>query len=290
MKLFDNVKKLFNFSSKHNSYVGSDLTDDEITVILDCVVEDLFPESGEWNDMCLKPSSEMREDCMPSHLRDIGWLARFIIQNRTPGIPYSKVYDYVQNSELFDEARRAYEQRIVQWQINHIMNGGLKWICDDKYGKDYFDTKTNCDEIFRTGVKKTLLAIGLDEEAIEQGLEENADLWREKYMQQAFYNRYNKFFACYKSSDNKDEHNKVIRMRETEQQHEDLWIKLRKYAYFLNHKDSVVKYGKVEPCMLMSSEETEQNRITLVKMNTARKQYIETFFSYGMLNCEESVM
>ena len=43
--------------------------------------------------------------------------------------------------------------------------------------------------MYTEGVVDTLLAIGMDEEVIEEGLEKYADIWRDRFISSAFFNK-----------------------------------------------------------------------------------------------------
>ena len=92
-------------------------------------------------------------------------------------------------TELKEETE--YELKVVKWQIEWIKNGGENWVCDEELGGDFTMLSPVCDLGFRKGVVDTLLAIGMDEEVIEEGLEKYADIWRDRFISSAFFNKYN---------------------------------------------------------------------------------------------------
>ena len=55
------------------------------------------------------------------------------------------------------------------------------------------------------------------------------------------------------------------------------WLKIRKYEYYQNHKRSVDKYGKVEPCMLLTNKEVMELKAYLVQKGKQRKEQIEQY-------------
>lgn len=81
------------------------------------------------------------------------------------------ILEYIVNSSNFNKLRYEYEQKIVGWQIDWMRNGGENWVIDQSLGGELFLFSTKCDYAFRKGVVDTLLAIGMDKDAIEEGIE-----------------------------------------------------------------------------------------------------------------------
>lgn len=67
-----------------------------------------------------------------------------------------------------------------------MRHDGSNWIVDGNLGGDLYIFSSKCDYAFRKGIVDTLLAIGMDINAIEEGIEKNADMWRDQYMNLAF--------------------------------------------------------------------------------------------------------
>ena len=132
-----------------------------------------------------------------------------------------------------------------------MRNGGENWVIDQSLGGELFLFSTKCDYAFRKGVVDTLLAIGMDKDAIEEGIEKNANKWREKYMKISFYNLYS-VLPAYSLSPSSGE-KKIL--EKPSQEHYEKWLKLRLYEYYMEHKDSVDKYGEVLPEMKMTESE-----------------------------------
>ena len=99
------------------------------------------------------------------------------------------------------------------------------------------------DKGFRKGIVDTLLAIGMNKEAVEEGIEKNANKWREKCMRIAYRNLYSVSPFTFHGNNLSDK------------EHYEKWLKLRLYEYYIEHKDSVDKYSEVLPEMKMTELE-----------------------------------
>lgn len=156
-----------------------------------------------------------------------------------------------------------------------MVSGGEGWIVSKEYGEDFIDWHEDCDIGFRKGIVDTLTAISMDIEAIEEGIEKNANLWRNAYMRKAFLNRFDSTFdhlGC--------------EIAFADKEHEAMWIKWRKFEYYQRHKKSVDLYSprdyssdnvyspNIEDLNL-SDEEAAQVYVYLLKKNEERKRYIE---------------
>ena len=224
----------------------------EIEEYLDKTLENFFPQQGNWKSSCFSKSKELEEINLPCHIRDDSWLADLIIKKYN--LDFSKknvILDYIVTSKQFNKLRYEYEQRIVSWQINWMNNGGENWIIDQKLGGDLYLFSPKCDYAFRKGIVDTLLAIGMDIDAIEEGIEKNANKWRENHMKIAFHNLYS-VLPTYSLSHSVNENNIL---EKPSQEHYEKWLKLRLYEYYIEHKDSVDKYGEVLPEMKMTESE-----------------------------------
>ncbi len=224
----------------------------------------IFPKSGCWS------SSEFRKDdnSLIQHLSDDKWLAMRL--QRTPELQdvfFGSIYNYVKTSTFFKEQRHNYEQVIVKWQIGWMMSGGDGWLVSEEFSGDLINFDENRDIGFRLGIYRTLRAINMDSETIEEGIEVNSDDWRESVMRSAFRNTYEPIWPFAGE--------KLARMKPAGEEHMSAWLKIRLYEYYQAHKDSVDKYGKVTPEMQMSDEEVEELREYLAKMHEERMSYLE---------------
>lgn len=220
----------------------------EIIEFLDSKIVDFFPDTGLWKSNCFRKEQTISESNLPCHLRDSKWLAELIMKKYDLySLGAGIVEEYVRNSEYFNKMRHDYEQRIVKWQINWMLKGGEGWIVDSKYGsEDFLDFSTMCDYGFRKGIVDTLLVIGMDIEAIEEGIESNIDMWRDSYMNLAFNNQFtpNRFRITSNES-----------LKEAEPLFKENWLKYRKWQYYQEHKESVEKYGIVTEEMKITEDE-----------------------------------
>ena len=175
--------------------------------------------------------------------------------------------EYLINSENFNKLRYEYEQKIVSWQIDWMRSDSGNWI-----GDDFFIFSPKCDYAFRKGIVDTLLAIGMNIDAIEEGIEKNTDKWREGYMRVAFHNIYSGHrFSSYGSD--------APTLEEPNQEHYENWRKLRLYEYYIEHKDSVDKYGEVLPEMKMTEIEVTKLKKWLENEHEERMRKIEEYES-----------
>ena len=250
--------------------------------VLDNASRDFFPKTGEWYSHCFKRPIELNMGNLPCHLRDDLWLMKMFKKEKHLGAINSKyILNYIKNSSVFKECRHDYEMEIVRWQIDFMRHGGEGWICDDNYGGDFINFSTVCDLGFRKGVVDTLSKIGMSKDAIEEGIEKNASLWRDSYMDMAFRNEFDPLFIYFDPFDPFDKKedsdiNKPI-LEKVDPEHKEAWLKLRRYEYYQRHKLSVDKYGVVLPEMQMSEEEIGDLSLRLDEMNEKRKGQIKEF-------------
>lgn len=240
-----------------------------ITQILEKATDNFFPKKGDWCSNCFERSKNLYMSYLPCNLRDSKWLAKMLQENQNLyRINYYDILDFVRNSKYFNEARHNYELEIVKWQIDFIRLGGEGWICDDNYGGDAMIFSSVCDLGFRKAVLDTLLAIGMDQEVIEEGLEKYANMWRNMYMSCAFNNEYAPFFYLA---------NPEVYLEPVSEEHKTNWVKYRKYEYYKRHKSVVDKYGTPDEDMLISEEEALALEYYLNQKHTERKQQIEKY-------------
>lgn len=252
--------------------------------LLEKATADFFPKSGVWSDHCFNNPDRLGKENLPCHLRDYNWLAQLLKQEKELYfISNKKILNFVKTSPYFEEKRHEYEQEIVKWQIQFIMNHGENWICDEEYGGDFVYLSPLVDLGVRKGVVDTLLKIGMDRDAIEEGLEKNASLWREQCMRNAFRNEYNSIFDTCLFLCNTDEgvtnsnKDKIQSLEAPDPEHMEKWIKMRKYEYYQRHKKSVDKYGQVESEMVMTKEEAVALKLYLDEKHIERKNRIKEY-------------
>lgn len=258
-------------STEEKEIVRSIMSQEEINAeeILEKSVENFFPKTGQWWSSCFERSKELYMGNLPCNLRDDKWLATML--QRSQNLEHLNYYDilgFVRSSKIFKDARHNYELEIVKWQIEWIRNGGENWISSEEYGGDFIFFTGVCDLGFRAGVLNTLLAIGMDREVIEEGLEKYASMWRDNYMKIAFSNEYEPVF--YLADPN-------VEMEPIDEKHKSSWLKYRKYEYYQNHKRVVDKYGKPDEDMLITPQEARELEEYLEFMDKERKEQIEKY-------------
>lgn len=232
---------------------------------LELAALNFFPKEGNWSSSCFNKSRVLVKNNLPCHLRNNEWLAKMLIKDQNlNSYSYEEVLNFVENSELFNMLRASYEQEIVKWQINYMKKGGEGWLCDEKYGGEMVFLSPICDIGFRDGIVKTLTSIGMNRYAIEEGIEKYSSIWRDFFMEQAFNNEFDPVFCYFDELDSKPD-----------PEHKKNWLKMRKYEYYQNNKESVDKYGIVEPDMIMSEKELIDLKSYLKDKNNERLEYIE---------------
>ncbi len=245
----------------------------EIEEFLDKTLKNFFPKDGHWHSNCFNKSNFVAEENLPCHLRNDKWLADLILKKyNLYYLGKGTIIEYIINSNNFNKLRHEYEQKIVSWQIDWMCNGGDNWIIDEKLGGDLYLFSTKCDYAFRKGVVDTLLAIGMNINAIEEGIEKNANKWRENHMTIAFRNLY-----CVSPYSLLPSGNEEKLLEEPSQEHYKKWLKLRLYEYYIEHKDSVDKYGKVLPEMKMTEAEVIELKKWLEVAHEKRMKQIAEF-------------
>ncbi len=130
-----------------------------------------------------------------------------------------------------------------------MKNSEERWCTSEKYG-DSSQLSPDWDKVFRQGIVDTLLAIGMPIDAIEEGIEKNADKWRSIKMESSFRNAYNPIFNYLEPIE--------ARLKAPEPEFHDAWMKMRLYEYYQEHKESVDKYGEVLDEMKMTDEEVQK--------------------------------
>lgn len=224
-----------------------------------------FPETGIWFSGCFSRPNDVAYAYLPCHLRDNLWLSKLMWQNLSEigvDIPLNKIRKFVSTSENFQELRHAYELEIVKWQIDFIKNGGENWLAPKGYDEASFLFGEDVDKIIRGGVSRTLQSIGMNYDVIEEGLEKYSDEWRPSSMMLGFKNKFEKPMFL------------GISPEPASWEHRQNWLANREYKYYLEHKDSVDKYGTPTSAMKMTPEEHRELISVLNKQNNDRLEYI----------------
>jgi len=266
MNIFDFFRNKKHKIIKQGNY---NISETELIKLLQEEIETFFPEEGFWTHCCFERSNEVSKRYLPCHLRDNEWLAKLIkskLIDKGICAPEYQIRSFIDNSERFAELRHNYELAIVRWQIDYMNSGGSGWLMPEGYDEISLLIGTSVDKMIRRGIVKTLSAIGMDKEVIEEGIEKNANIWRDKYMQLSFDHKfdphiYGKGYAEERPSEE---------LREN-------WMKLRTYEYYQDHKDSVDKYGQVTQNMKMNGEELKKVSDHVREEGYKRLQYVENW-------------
>lgn len=250
--------------------------------ILEKATLNFFPKEGIWYSTCFRKPKDLSMGNLPCHLRDDLWLAKMLKQNQKLFyMSTNRVLQFIKTSPFFQEKRHEYEQEIVKWQIDWMRSGGENWIIDEEYGGDFVFLTSVCDLGFRKGVVDTLSRIGMNIDTIEEGIEKNADMWRDSFMSRAFCNQYESVFLNIDFSNffGDEEQPKQERkaLEPADSEFKEKWLKMRKYEYYQRHKDSVDKYGIVEPDMTLSEEEVAELESYLEQKHNERMIQIEQY-------------
>lgn len=243
------------------------LDEKEQETLLETEIETFFPITGRWGSNCFRKSNELRFGNLPCHLRDNSWMSsllhKVLLENKGVYIPQQTIKIFMDKSDKFNELRHNYELEIVRWQIDWMRNDGEGWLIPKGYDDFSIMVSPDAVEIFRGGVVRTLTAIGMDLEVVEEGIEKNADMFRERYIRAGFRNEFEPVLYHHGSPVPADE------------EHKQNWLKAKRYEYYCKHKQSVDKYGEPHPDMLITSEEIKYLYDVLPAQNVARRKVIE---------------
>ena len=231
-------------------------------------IEHFFPTEGDWSSTCYERSNELTGNNLPCHLRDNEWISRFMsskIEKKGYHIPTANILGVINESKRFTKLRHDYELEIVRWQIDWMSHGGGNWLMPEGYDEISLLISTSVDKMFRKGVVKTLTAIGMNRDVIEEGIEKNRDMWLDKYMQLSFDHAFNPiFYDAPQPAKASDEHKKA-------------WLDVRKYEYYEDHKKSVDLYGEATPEMKMSQNQYIPLKFQVRKWNNEREKFLESY-------------
>lgn len=266
----------------------------EATGILEKATLKFFPKEGVWYSSCFSWPHDLSMLNLPCHLRDDLWLAKMLKQNQNLFyMSTNRILQFVKTSPFFQAKRHEYEQEIVKWQIDWVKSDRENWITDKEYGGDFVFLTSVCDLGFRKCIVDTLSKIGMSIEAIEEGIEKNADRWRDLFMSSAFDNEYEDAFLNidfnYIFGETKQQKEERKTLEPADPQFKEKWLKMRKYEYYQRHKDSVDKYGVVEPDMALLDEEVTELRYYLEQKHNGRKTQIEQYQQVKQREQEKNV-
>lgn len=266
------ILDLFRKKKNQNTEIGSQqniplkkLNDDEIVAILEEEIKEFFPKTGIWYSYCFRRPNDIAYGYLPCHLRDNLWMCKLLhkdLNKKGLYIPQQTIKSFMDTSENFAELRHNYELEIVKWQINWIMGGGENWLMPSGYDEFSLMHSPDVDKMVRGGVVKTLRAIGMDREVIEEGLEKNPG-WRSICISKGFSNEFEPIKFSARSAGPADD------------SHRKNWIAVKEYLYYQEHKNSVDKYGKPTQSMQMTQEEYVKLSKVLGAQNAERIAFLE---------------
>ncbi len=253
------------------------MTDEQVNAILEEEIKTFFPDQGCWSSDCFRQSNEVNYENLPCHLRNNSWLSSLlkdVMDRKGIHMPRHTIKNFIDNSKDFEKLRHAYELRIVEWQINWIKNDGENWIFPEGYDELALSLSEDVDIIIRGGVSRTLQAIGMNKDVIEEGLEKFADSWRHAAMLIGFEHLYEPFMF------------RKGNPSPASEDHLNNWLADREYKYYKSHKNSVDKYGVATPAMRMTPEEHAKLLQVLNKQNFKRIRYLEAWKQNPFKNSE----
>ena len=265
-------QRLVNILANERDNSGYKKIVEKLNKSLNEIIENFFPKTGIWCSECFARPKELALKNIACNLKDNDWIARFIIKKYyldslrkeyyLPMEYKDYIVEFLNKSERFKELRHEYELRIVKWQIEYMLNDGENWIVDPEFGGEFYIFSGNCDKAFRKGIVDTLTAIGIDKEVIEEGIEINRHLWFEKYTKLAFKNLY--------AGSNSE-------FPQPSDEHLEKWLKIRSYDYYIEHKESVDKYGGISPGIYIEPQEEIELREWLKEEHDKQKKLIEEY-------------
>ena len=199
------------------------------------------------------------------HFYDNEWLAcEFERLLPISDVELDVIIKFFNTSILFEQQRHECEQRIIKWLIKWIMEGRSSWIASEEYDNDFLIFHKSCDLGFHDGIVDALVKAGMEKTRAEEGMEYNAELWFEKYINMAFDNRYDPIYMI--NNPYYEQANPV---------HRETWLRLRIYAYYQYHKDIIDKVGNITDDMKMSLEKVRELNKYLEEENRKREKFLE---------------
>lgn len=231
---------------------------------LDTHIKSFFPDNGLYSESCLYKGKKLTKEFLPCNLRNSDWLAKmYQIELKQKGIsvPLSAVKNYIETSKMFNMLRHEYQLKIIYSQLDWHGGNINNLTLPSKYMNIDLYLNKDVDEVFREAVVATLSVVGLDLEVIEQGIEKHPEQWRNKFMEAAFNNRYEKCFDFINGNV----------MPSADPSHKENWLKARLYEYYQKHKASVDKYGVLTPEMKMSEKEYK-SLMEILKVQNAQRE------------------
>ena len=254
-------KLLHLFTREHLHYSDEEIANmEEDFVVLRQHLNMIFPSEMVVNDLVDKikrgqvKRDEATADALPFHTRDAQWMQAHIknvMDQADKPVEPNNIQVFMDWSPEFDVARFQFEQSLVKSEIIATLRQ------DHVSGMAAY--ANNYDEVFRIVIlDKMGQTYGLDRQTAEIALEANSKIWREPTMVQAFNNQFyrNKDMANYGSRP----------------MHQALWMRVREYDYYQDHKAVVDKVGAATPAMKLPHKKAHQLRMQLAHYNRINKE------------------
>ena len=227
---------------------------------LETVAEYFFQNRDRIQDIFGNPN-----DSLLHHLHDFNWLAHKIYASQSiKEFTLPQIETYVMCSSVFRKQLHDYQLSVVKRLIEWIIEGRESYISDKEYDEEMMSFHESYDIGFREKIAEKLKKSGMDFPVVEEGIESNTALWLEKTMNNTFGNRFNPLFVLTHPN-----------LQLADKEHQEKWLKFRRFAYYHRYKDSVDRYGTIHPDMTMTSEEVSEIYTYLKQKNAERSQYLQ---------------
>lgn len=238
-----------------------------------------------------RPNNIYTAEFLPFHTRDNLWLAKYTVQSVQPentNIKFADVKAFVANSTAFDTARNQYELDLVKAQIQFLMDpkhmpNGLMMLASLEDQREWSRERKNKDtcECFRGDVVRAMRALGLNQHTTEVGLEINADLWRRQNMESTFQWHYESIAAWHPTELRHllaEHHMTRTELDQMGAQYREIWLKLREYQYYYDHKAIIDELGTATDNMKMSTDEACQLAVQAAHWHQRYKNFTTSLY------------
>ena len=257
--------------------------------ILDAYLSEMFPNHSDWKMVIANLNDhddhrQLVEKNLPFHTRDNVWLTKYARQvvhshKYTANLNLSNARRFVEYSAEFDNARNLYEQNLTKGEIEYLLQNCNQRMIPSEFMPRTIYNKPDYDSHFRHAVLDEMNLLGVNLDNAELALEVNADLWRKSTMIKSFRNQFYPSLANLGG-----EFFPNLKGLEDMQAHQEVWLKLREYAYYFYHKDIVDAAGSHTDAMLLKPNE-------VLKLMHQEDKYRRKFeFTFGPKNDAEDTL
>ncbi len=216
---------------------------------------------------------------LPFHTREDEWLALYLEQavaqifltereeesKRSTCEAYEPILSidqrsflqYVKLSPKFEAMRTRYEHYLVKDYVDNWVKGQSYDFYYTEEEKKKFVQKTNYEDVFRESVIDAMVALGLPQKSIEEGLELSASIWLMPAICRGLMNESglhsDEFCALqkYEPAVAKELFNSEFKSMAAA-------ARLREYKYYLKHREVIDRMGTATKNMKMSQEEASK--------------------------------